>query len=1108
MRLSDNRLGIAIVVGLLIIGFFYRSAVTEYLFGPSTAPVSPATRGARSSTASSQGGAIAANMSNDSPEIAEVRARRLKRFALDVPQAVSVEDPADTTGGGSVDVALQGEPDMKPKKNVFSLPALPTGATEIKDVAVQNISDGVGIMKPANTTEETSTHVEVADPIAVTPAVRAEEGQETSVPPMEEEVIEKTYTEEEQVRYIFGGAVTLSDISAATLRRLLLREPVTTRSLAIAANWWMSAVHISALPRWEEIIIVSMGELLTERTPEEDLYTPAPEEEVARAVLELMGYRVTTGNRPQLKASDVKFPVSVSFIRALQKAGPECCTSSLRLLMSCFGYYQLDTLVPDFFDMRLLSSIRNDKCLGALVAGVMSDESRNTDMSNPGEFEKGVALSRLLSVSAIVPLSALNLRGTSNTAHQSQYPQMSYFSGMPSSPIPTKLWCTNPSLLLRHTRMITSNTTELLDLLHGLVERAAKQNRDAVLSWVAHFVQLNHDFFSIGGRAALYDDEGSNPESCSSSGILNLSYVLLKLMAPLLKNSKQFVPSVDWEYTKDDSRIRFSRLPNMVDGSKPGMAAIAIGNQSETSDGMAGCGSSPQIHNNNRNYSFSTELFWLTARAMELVDKISTRRQEQMRSCWDFFDHAKQLYTTNQSSHSGAVLEHARQCLHTFHYGWVASQLEDPNYLALACSWSKFVSDWILSQAAAEDATIRFYYIPAGLVKAMCDIWILTAHLCPDIAMPGLLAADAALLCVELMGRPDLASSPVVQDRLLAVVDAFVVSGKESLVGVVMNNQIIRESLAPAIMLLYSKCHAVAALDVNEDVAFDKNSIRSRANDLIKHLYNYPLDEPRDSIRSFVSGVGFEAFVSSAFDCIMYNFVEAVKTLKYNCKNEKMNRPVDSRAPNNVRWMLRLTASTFDVLRMLCDGESCVRDKMVGESLRYRVSSCIYSCLDYVNSAEKLELLRVKDPETWGYEESSVIGQSVNLLSSCLSVADNTKQSNFLAAFSEHPDFEIEGLLRLVELPGGSALKHFCTRILENAPKSTGGPKHSGNIVGASTTVLSPMDVDFDVFAEEEEDAEDIYAAFWMEEDQVVFLFAFNILLVLIISPLSGLRSG
>jgi hypothetical protein len=133
------------------------------------------------------------------------------------------------------------------------------------------------------------------------------------------------------------------------------------------------------------------------------------------------------------------------------------------------------------------------------------------------------------------------------------------------------------------------------------------------------------------------------------------------------------------------------------------------------------------------------------------------------------------------------------------------------------------------------------------------------------------------------------------QDKLLSVVDTFVgpppadpnsnpyFGARRGLAGVVMDNQQIRESLAPAIMNMYSTCHAVVGLDVNEDAAFNKYTVRNRANQLICHLYRHPLEEPRHAMRKYVKANEdgrFDALIVEAFTTISYGFKEAIQYMK------------------------------------------------------------------------------------------------------------------------------------------------------------------------------------------------------------------------------------
>ena len=176
--------------------------------------------------------------------------------------------------------------------------------------------------------------------------------------------------------------------------------------------------------------------------------------------------------------------------------------------------------------------------------------------------------------------------------------------------------------------------------------------------------------------------------------------------------------------------------------------------------------------------------------------------------------------------------------------GWGASQLHDADFLGRACYWCRLAVEWLRAHAEGPGAEGRFRLVPAGLVKAMADVWVLASRHRASEVLPGLMAADAAWFCVQLLGRPSLVTSPVVQDKLLAVLDSFVLTADAAsdpasgqpphhaggggggpgspvyfgpgrgLAGAVMDNAHIRAEAAPSLLRLYANCHAVAGLDV------------------------------------------------------------------------------------------------------------------------------------------------------------------------------------------------------------------------------------------------------------------------------------------------------
>jgi hypothetical protein len=148
-------------------------------------------------------------------------------------------------------------------------------------------------------------------------------------------------------------------------------------------------------------------------------------------------------------------------------------------------------------------------------------------------------------------------------------------------------------------------------------------------------------------------------------------------------------------------------------------------------------------------FEFVTEIFWLTARAMELVQKLFQRRDEQVRRGFDLVARAA----------PGAAAAHAQQCLAALQLGWACSQLGDPAFLGRACYWARFAADWLRHQAQLPGAPARFQRLPAGLVKGMCEVWAQAARARePEEVLPGLMAADAAVFCMEVR-RPSCVPS-------------------------------------------------------------------------------------------------------------------------------------------------------------------------------------------------------------------------------------------------------------------------------------------------------------------------------------------------------------
>lgn len=885
--------------------------------------------------------------------------------------------------------------------------------------------------------------------------------------------------------FIFGD----DDVKA--LSTVLLNHVSTTSALSVAAGWWGRARERAALDEYQLLITEAVHVLMKDRLPEEDLFTCCPADDLAVVLVEFLGYAVVSSYRNDgrmetvLKVVSARPQIPSNFVRMIYQIDLACSSSSFKIIFSPLETYSLNQSLTDIFDSSVLVALSCDRNLCCALSMMMEIEARSSmSMNHPGQMQYSSVLLSLLSHTTVVPFGAVPFRGEGQTKSTSKYPQMSYFSTMPTFPALSKIGCPNQAMCAQQMRMLNYNLSVLQDVLVKMLKvcLGRKVNGgEGVLAWLSRVIHMTHRFFSIESRDGLFADEktevmtqtapSSGPSFCSTGFTLNVVYLILKLSLPIFQNSSaENVASIDWQYLLHDWRIEFSALSNMSDGRKAGSAVSAFSFRDEDAEIFDDVlppttplsGFSPQ-ESSAPKFPFKTEIFWLTVRALELIDKIDHRRKEQLRVAHEHFIQALQTHEKTGSLSSEAAVTHAKKCYHMLYYGWSSSQLCDSQFLSDACIWAKFSTEWILLQASAEDAKIRFQRIPAGLVKGMCSVWTLAAHNCPDAALPGIMSADAALFCVEMMNRPDIASSPVLLDCLLSVVETFVRSGRNSLVGVVMDNQRIRETLVPAVMTLYSACHAVAALDVNEDTSFNKHSIRYKSNGLISYLFQYSLPEPRESVRVYTqqSTQSFEAFVRSAFDCIIYMILEATKVLTVGRQHEQSNRPINPTLKATSMSLLRTYNSTFEMLFILCDGEAAVREGMTSPGICHAVATWLYTCLYEVCSLGRLESLRVKEASEWGYNEITIVSHPANLLALCLDGANSEGMSAFVTALSEHSDYEPLFLQAVSRIPGGEALNRHAA-VLDNMP----APSQTAEIEGSSNE--QGEEIQWDEFVEED----------------------------------------
>lgn len=917
--------------------------------------------------------------------------------------------------------------------------------------------------------------------------------------------------------------------------------------------------------------------LLQERTPEEDLFTSNPEEELSEFIVGLLGYKLQSSKSSSLASSQKLVlgvysaqlpPVLPDFVRAvcqLDGSDSGLARSALKSIFSCFTGYRLDSAggyssVQEYLGEALHRKLLTDKSLCAAIGVVLEADAKASllPQSSPAAMERSNVLVSLFMVNTIVPFSLIASRQTSLPASAS-YPQLRYFDALPCFPQPTKLWCSNSAFLQSQLRMLNQHWADVQRLSQTLVTQTLEQKtlREGVLAWIARYLAHCHGHFAVFGRSSRTQDELSSPNTCSSAFASNFVYLILRLMAPFFANSAKFLPSISLEYLENNAgRTDYDRLPNVFDGSTP--AAVFGTDQ----DGTASTSTAPENDGGIRTnltpvtssvgflteearsrFNFATEMFWLSSRAMELVPLLHKRHDEQLNELLNKFDVAQKQYEhRNRDADSTATLTSLRQQIHTLYYGWLGSPLECPDYLSLSCAWAKYASDWITQQALLSDATTRFQRIPAGLVKAICEVWIVAArHRSPDQQAAMMFtkerATEAALFCVGLMNRPDLARSPVVLDRLLAVIEGFVRSGGGSgaLQGVVLENQSIRETLAPAIMSLYTACHAVAALDVNLDTSFDKNTIRHRANMLLLSLHHYPLPEPRQSIDNYAikRPSDFAAFISSALDTILFCRDTAVKIFQHLHQGEvdhlarlEQRKVLQASASSNattpllvvpaltrnqLNGVLHTAQSTFTLLNTLCEEVESVRHQVVLQpEVCSRMATSLVTCLLQTGSPQRRKQLELSAEliEDLGCDVTAFHQLPCTLLGSLLARQPPASQRALLVAMASHVDFEPSLLMQYAETKGTLiafrklfeevfatelAQAALLTASLEANAASANSAASSGAIPSQVVPPMAAEDSDLVAACEtqwlaDEEDADDIFTAFHLVNDKVFYI--------------------
>jgi len=361
-------------------------------------------------------------------------------------------------------------------------------------------------------------------------------------------------------------------------------------------------------------------------------------------------------------------------------------------------------------------------------------------------------------------------------------------------------------------------------------------------------------------------------------------------------------------------------------------------------------------------------------------------------------------------------------------------------------------------------------------MKGMCDVWTMVASLrTADKLLSGIQATDAALFCCEFMQRPDLVSSPIVQAKFVDVIVVFqgrAPQGSEApgpsnspskyfgsqrgFAGAVMDEPRIRRDLAPSLMKLYSDVHAIEGIDVDEDIGFDKFSVRHRANDVLMSLYNHPLPEPRQSILEFSQSEAFDDFLIAAYDTITYNFHDALERVADGRRLEAQlggAEPDPSHRQFRFYQQQRRTARGFMahsdstlLLLTLLSTEAAVLERMTAPGMVRRTAAVLLACVRALCAPEREDLLAVLHPDRWGLQRVDTLARPASLLAAAAAAPGDAGRA-LVAAVAEDPDFEPGMLALAAARSGGEPLGQL--RAALDGTAASSGPAASGTASGA-----------------------------------------------------------
>ena len=323
--------------------------------------------------------------------------------------------------------------------------------------------------------------------------------------------------------------------------------------------------------------------------------------------------------------------------------------------------------------------------------------------------------------------------------------------------------------------------------------------------------------------------------------------------------------------------------------------------------------------------------------------------------------------------------------------------------------------------------------------------------------MSGEMVREAALFCLDLLRCPAI-TNIIVQDRLLDVLFSFVTtaesptttdtakadgspskqqgrkdesmyyggSARRGFAAEVMDSPRMRNELCPALMGLYVSCHAVAALDANEDVQFDKFTVRGRIGKLLTHLYQHPLPEPRQSIIGYLAGDGFQAFLLSAIDTITFTTYEALRSISFDRRVPVgFVSPQAAEMKNRCIGTFMKSKQTFEMMNLLCEGEEAVRAYLHRRpELLQRVALFVFTFFSRLFTAEVIASFHRGSYADWGLKAASLVAPPVAFVMSCMQVSE-AEQESFALLIVHVPDFDLEVFERVARLPEGAALLPF-----------------------------------------------------------------------------------